>query len=399
MPNVDRDFLRRVDKIYPNKKSFLETLKKKKIKIYHGIDPTGPNLHLGHSVPLLFLKNLQEMGHKVVILIGDFTAMIGDPSERSVERKHLDRATVRKNAATYKDQIGKILKFSGSNAAKIVYNSEWWDNLLLSDFLKIGYQITVNQTIKRDMFRKRIKRGDYISITEFLYPLLQGYDSVELEVDAEVGGTDQTFNMLVGRSMLKREKGIEKFVVTTKLLINPVTGKKISKTEGHYIPLNLNANEMFREIMALPDEMVLTCFELCTKVDLAYIDRLKSDVIANPMGAKKNLAHEIVRMYHSVLEAESAKREFERVVQGGDLPTNISMIDNKTLDKINFTALDLVKASNSAASVSEARRLIEQGALWTENRKVKDLNEVFSRKQKHIFKIGNRGYFGTAAIP
>lgn len=391
-----------VDDIYPTKEEFLAAAKKRKFKIYLGIDPTGSDLHLGHSTNLLLLKHFQKLGHKIVLLIGDFTAMIGDPSGKETSRKRLTPKEVLQNARTFKDQAAKILSFSGYNPAKIEYNSKWWGKMSLAEGLSIGYRFTLQQLIERDMFQKRLQRNEPISFPEAFYPILQGYDSVALNVDAEVGGTDQTFNMLAGRELMKKLKNKEKFVITTKLLENPKTGKKLmSKTEGNYVSLNMSPGDMFGAIMALPDEVVVQVFELCTELPPEEFRDLE------PLAAKKRLAREIVKLYHDEKEAEKATEDFEERHGAKPLPTfTVSAEDyiQRTRDRFGSiyasspTVGTAVTVSGFVGSASEANRLIEQGAVKEDGHKLIDPQASMNAISKdRTLEIGKRGYFKIGA--
>ena len=353
MDKIDEVLTRGIVEILPSREEFKKLLTSgKKIRIYLGADPTAPQLHLGHSTNFLILKKLQDLGHKIIILIGDFTGMIGDPTGKDATRIPLTRKQVLKNAATYKDQISKIISFSGPNAAEIRFNSEWLDKLSAGDLIKLMSNLTVQQMIERDMFQKRLKEAKSVALQEFTYPLLQGYDSVMLDVDAEMGGTDQTFNMLVGRELMKKLKGKQKFVITTELLVNPKTGKKLmSKSEGNYVGLNDLPNDMYAKIMAFPDEVIEPCFRLCTNLDLTKID-----FSSNPMELKKKLAHEIVKMYHSEEKAKIAQSNFERTFQERKPTFDIKVSSGETLANtiIPFT---------SRQSMSNAKELIKQGSV------------------------------------
>lgn len=372
------------DRVYPSREALAEAARKRKLKIYLGIDPTGPELHLGHSTNLLLLKHFQKLGHQVVFLIGDATAMIGDPSGKESTRKPLSRREVLRNAATYQHQAGKIIRF-GLGGAKLDFNSRWWGKMGFMEGLKLSYFTTVNQLIERDLFQKRLKRGGSISPAELLYPFLQGYDSVFMDVDVEVGGTDQTFNMLMGRELMKKTRGKEKFVITTRLLENPKTGKKLmSKSEGNYIPIELPSAEMFGAVMALPDEAVLPCLELCTEVSQKTIDQFKKDVTIRPAEVKKSLAFEITRMYHGNKAAVSALNEFETVFSKRGIPTDVPVW--KIAGK-KVVLSDLLTEKGLVKSKSEVRRLLSQGGISLNNRKISEEELIFG---KGILKIGRR---------
>jgi len=343
-----------VGKIYPSKKEFLKAFKEKKLVFYHGIDPTAPDLHLGHSTNILLLKKFQDLGHKIILLVGDFTAQIGDPTGKSSVRKPLTKKEVLKNCKTYKEQVGKILDLkSKKNPVEFKFNSKWYEKMDMADTIKLLASYTQGKMIKRKMFQKRLKQGQEIYLHEFLYPLLQGYDSVEMNVDAEVGGTDQTFNMLVGRELLKKYKGKNKFVITTPLLENPKTGKKLmSKSEGGYISLQDNPDQMYGKIMALPDEVIIPCFRYCTEVSLNKVKK-----ISNPRDKKTKLAKEVVKIYHGEKKAKKAGKEFNRVFKEKKLPEKIPGIKIK---EKSVPILDLLVKTKLASSKSEAKRLILQ---------------------------------------
>jgi len=374
------------DKIYPSKEKFLEALKNRKLVIYHGVDPTAPDLHLGHSTNYLLLRKLQELGHKIILLIGDFTAQIGDPTGKLSARKALTKKQVLKNCKTYQAQVGKILDFkSKKNPAQIKFNSEWLEKLNLEDIVKLTANFTHGKIIKRNIFQERLKKGQEIYLHEFLYPLLQGYDSVVLDVDAEVGGTDQTFNMLVGRKLLRSFKKKEKFVITTPLLENPKTGKKLmSKSEGDYIALNDLPDEMYGKVMALPDEVLIPCFKLCTEVPLLEIKK-----ITNPRDLKARLAREIVSIYHSKKAAQSAEKEFEKIFREKKLPTKIPGI--KIREK-KLAILDLLVKTKLASSKSEAKRLILQKGVKINGKVQRDWKKSIEIKKGMIIQVGKRKF-------
>lgn len=356
-------FDRYVEQAYPSPERVVEFLSsKKKLTIYHGVDPTAPKLHLGHSTNYFFLRGLQEIGHKIILLIGDFTAQIGDPGGKSATRKPLTKIEVLQNGKTYKQQAGKILDFSTKrNPAVLKFNSQWLEKLSLKDVIQLASHFTVNQMLARDMFRERRLSNREIYLHEFLYPLMQGYDSVAMDVDGEVGGSDQTFNMLIGRDLMKTLKKKEKFVITTPLLVNPKTGKKLmSKSEGGYIGLDDNPEDMYGKVMALDDEVVFACFRLCTKVPLAQIQELEGKArkdIFSMRDAKAFLARENVRMYHGENAAERAEEEFNRIFRKRQFPSNVPRVAVKAKE---LSLLDLITKTGLAHSKAEARRLVEQ---------------------------------------
>ena len=267
---IEELLTRGVENIYPSRKDFEKVLMSgKQLTIYNGIDPTGPTLHIGHGSTLLKLRELQDLGHKIILLIGDFTGMIGDPTDKTATRKKLTRKEVLENCKNYAKQAGKILDMK---KVEIKYNSKWLGKLVAGDFLELGSEITVQQLLERDMFKKRTEEGKPIYLHEFIYPLLQGYDSVAMNVDVEIGGNDQTFNMLVGRDMMKN-RGKEKFVLTTKLLVDP-TGKKMGKSEGNMVTLEDMPEDMYGKVMSWPDTLMPLAFEICTRVSINEFEKV-----------------------------------------------------------------------------------------------------------------------------
>ncbi len=400
MDKIEEVLTRYVDKIYPSKEALEKVLRSgKKLTFYHGIDPTGPHLHLGHSTNLLLMRKLQLLGHKIIFLVGSFTARIGDPSDKDATRKPLTRKQIEDNLKTYKEQANKIIDLKGPNPVLIKFNSEWLDKLTLEEMFKLAANFTVQQIIERDLFQKRIKANKPISLHEFLYPLLQGYDSVAMNVDGEIGGTDQTFNMLAGRLLVQKYLGKEKFVITTPLLVNPKTGKKLmSKSEGTYVALDNLPNDMYGKVMALPDETIIPCFELCTEVPLQIIKEHKKALQmgkVNPMEIKKKLAFEIVKMYHGELDAKNAEKEFERVFQEKKLPDKIQtkkMIPGE--GGKGYRLFELVYYSGSSRSKADAKRIIEQGGVEVDEKTIRDpqFRPNSNKGESLILKVGKLKY-------
>lgn len=383
---------RGVEHIYP-KPEFLEARlnEDKQISIYLGIDPTGPNLHIGHMIPLRKLKQFQDLGHKIILLIGDFTAMIGDPTDKSATRKQLTREEVLENCKKYKEQASKILDFDGDNAAQMVFNGDWLSKLTFAEVVELSAHFTVQQMSERDMFDKRLKEGKPVYLHEFLYPLMQGYDSVAMEIDGEVGGNDQTFNMLAGRTLEKQILNKEKFVITMKLLAD-TTGKKMGKTEGNMITLEDSPQDMFGKVMSWTDGMIIGGFELCTDVsdeEIAEIsEQLNGDAI-NPRDLKMRLAREIVTLYHSQDHAESAQEHFINLFSNKNTPDEIPEFKTKDLNIIS-----VLVDSGLCSSKSDARRNIEQGGVKVNDEKVTDdsvsvaAGDVIQKGKRHFVKVG-----------
>jgi len=389
---IQEVLFRGVENIYPNKQALEKELKSnRKLKLYCGYDPTAPTLHIGHAITLRKLAQFQALGHKVIMLIGDFTAMIGDPTDKTEVRKKMTRKQVLDNAKNYKKLAGKILRFSGENSAKIMYNSQWNDKLTFLDLIEIASNFTVQQILARDMFQERLKQGKPIYRHEFLYPLAQAYDSVEMDIDLEVGGNDQTFNMLCGRDLMKALKNKEKFVLTTKLLVDP-SGKKMGKTEGNMVALDAEPNQMYGLIMSWPDELILLGLELCTDVSMTEIiqtGKQIKDGKANPRNIKARLAREIVSIHHSKKSALGAEKEFNRVFQKREKPSEMPVFK---LSGRKYNILDLLVKTKLTFSKAEARRLVEQGAVKIDGKVIKDWRAEIDIKDRMIIQAGKRKF-------
>lgn len=386
---IDRFLNRGIENIYPSK-DFLRArlLEGKALKMYLGIDPTAPTLHLGHAIVLKKLKEFQDLGHEAILLIGDFTGMIGDPTDKTATRKKLTREQVLENARVYKEQASNFLKFDGDNPAQIKYNSKWLSRMDFGDVLELSSLVTVEQMLKRDMFDRRIKEGRPIYIHEFMYPLMQGFDSVFMGVDGEIGGNDQTFNMLMGRDLLKVMKNKEKFVISTKLLTDS-EGKKMGKTEGNMVSLDQDAKEMFGKIMSWSDNLIIPGFELCTYSSEDDLARVKEDMDrgVNPKDLKVRLAKEIVSIYHGVEKANNSASDFERTFSKKELPDDIKEV---SVSKGKLLA-DILTDEGLVKSKSEFKRLVEEGAVSIQGGEVvKDM--YFAVENNTVFKIGKRRF-------
>lgn len=390
---MDSLLKRNIAEILPSAKAFESRMAKSPIKIYLGIDPSSPYIHIGHAVALWKLRELQDAGHKVILLIGDFTGMIGDPTDRSAARKKLTREEVLENAKTYKEQARKIIRLEGKNAAEVKFNSEWLDKLSSSDIIELSSFLTVQQMQERDFFRDRLKAQKPIHLHEFLYPLMQGYDSVAMEVDAEIGGTDQTFNMLVGRALLKVIKNKEKFVLSVPLL-EGLDGRKMSKSFNNYIGVTDNPENMFGKVMSLRDNLIVKYFEMATRLPDKKIQSIKAGLEDNslhPMKAKKKLAWEIVNLYHGKNGADIAKKEFERVFQKGEKP---AQAQTHKVTGNQFNIVDALVDSQIVKSKNEARRLIEQGGIEKDGTKIKDPTVILDVPA--IIKVGKHRFLNVA---
>lgn len=371
MDEIEKLLTRRVDKIYPSKEVLEKVLRSgKKLRLYQGFDPSSPVLHIGHLCGLKKLADFQKAGHEVIFLIGDFTGMIGDPSGKANSRQILTHEQVMANAKEYQKQAGRVLKFDGPNPVKIKFNSEWNSKLSIEEFLHLAANVTALNMWERDMFQERLKNKQDIWFHEMMYPLIQGYDSVAMDVDLEVGGSDQMFNMMVGRELMKKIKNKEKFVLTTPLLTD-AKGTKIGKTEGNAIAIADPAEKLFTNIMSLPDEVVIPAMELITDMDLDQVSNIKNQKSkTNPMELKKLLAFTVVAELNDEAAALQAQKEFERVVQKGEAPTDISVI-KLPADWEKMDLPDLLFACNLVKSKSEGKRLIEQKAVDVEGNTIK----------------------------
>ncbi len=358
---IDEMLDRGVEAVFPNK-DFLKSklIKGEKLTFYLGVDPTGSTLHLGHVIPLKKLRELQNLGHQIIFLIGDFTAMIGDPSDKSAARKKLSKEEVLENCKNYKQQAEKFISFDGNNKALMRFNSEWLQKMNFGDVLELASMMTVDQMLKRDMFARRVEENKPIYIHEFMYPLMQGYDSVAMNVDGEIGGNDQTFNMLAGRHLMKTIQNKEKFVMTTKLLIDS-NGKKMGKTEGNMVSLDQSPEEIFGKVMSWSDELIIPGFELCTDINKDEIKSIKQSLESgiNPKELKIHLAKEIVKIIHNADLAEKAYQSFDKAFSKGEVPEDVLEIEIPHGSHIK----DAIIKSGIVSSNADWRRLIDGKAV------------------------------------
>jgi tyrosyl-tRNA synthetase len=327
------------------------------LTFYYGIDPTGPSIHLGHTIQLFLLRKLQQFGHEIVLLIGDFTARIGDPTDKDAARTTLTADQVAEHMTAYVEQVQRILP---QGSFRVEYNSRWLASMTMEEVIRLASRVTVQQLLTREMFQERIRAERPIYVHEFLYPLMQGYDSVALRTDGEVGGNDQTFNMLVGRELERELIGKDKLVLATRLLVDSSSGKKMSKSEGTLIALTDSPAEIRRKVLALEDDMTRSVFELCTDKPMEWID--EHAAAGEPRAFKEELARELASLYHGS-EAVPAVSEAQVITQTGPLH-------------------QVLKESGLAASASEAKRLIEQGSV--------ELNGVRAEDWRTDVKSGDR---------
>lgn len=362
---------------------------KKKLKVKFGIDPTGSDLHLGHMVPLRKLAEFQKAGHHIQLLIGTFTAKIGDPTGKTTIRKPLDDEQIQKNLQTYLDQAKKVLDIS---KAEIVYNGDWYSKISFEKIIQICSTTTVAQILERDMYQERIKKDLPISLHEMFYPLMQGYDSVVLQSDIEIGGTDQLFNLLVGRDLQKHYEQKPQNILTVPILEGLDGKEKMSKSLNNYIGVMESPREQFGKIMSLPDELLWKYFELTTDLTKKEIVSLQKEMNdgANPRDIKMRLGREIVTIYHSEKEALKAQEEFIEMFSKKGQPDHVKEIQ---VDEKEWRIIDLLFEVGMTSSKGEARRMIEGGGVQINGEKILDIEAVFSPKKDPIlFKVGKRKF-------
>src|SRR3989344_5261889 len=374
MTSIEEILTKRVAQILPSKEGLAKLITAKKIRVYLGVDPTGKKLHLGHTIPMRKLQEFAELRHEAILLFGTGTVLAGDPSQRQEARKKITQKEIDENIKSWKSQASKIIDF---NKVEIKKNGDWLLKLTVPEIINIASNISAIQLFKREMFRERIKRGDTVWTHETLYPLFQGYDSVAMDVDLEIGGTDQMFNMLIGRELQKKMADREKFVLTTPL-ISGVDGQPMSKSSGNCIWLDDTTKDMFGKIMSMADTQIPEYWTNLTDLDLGKLKKLKS------MDAKKQLAHEIVKIYHGETETQKAQSEFEKAFHKGKSPEDIPKI--KIGD--NISIVDFI--STQVGSKSEAKRLLDQGAIEVDSLSVKDAQSKL--KNNSTVRIGKKKF-------
>jgi tyrosyl-tRNA synthetase len=396
---INEVLTRGVENIFPNKEALEQVLLSgKRIRLYCGFDPSAPSLHIGNAVLINKLAQFQALGHEVIFLIGDFTGMIGDPTDKSAARKKLTRDEVTKNSSSYKKQAKAYLDFNGSNPAKVLKNSQWSDKINFKDLIEIASNFTVGQMIQRDMYQERIKDAKPIFLHEFLYPLAQGYDSVAMEVDLEIGGNDQMFNMLCGRDLMKSMKNKEKFVLTMQLLADD-HGKKMGKSEGNAVFLDQKPENIYGAVMSWPDGTIASGFELATKLPRLEIEEIKNklkDAQTNPRDLKMRLALEMTKLVHGAAKAKKAQDNFIKTVQKKETPDEIQVVKLKVE---SYKIVELLVEVKLAASNGEARRLIEQGGVKVNNIAIKDVNaKVELKKEGTLIQRGKRQFVKVVGV-
>lgn len=385
---IEEVLTRRVEKILPGKEGLADLMRKRKIRLYLGVDPTGSRLHLGHTVPLKKLQEFADLGHDAFLVVGTGTVLAGDPSQRKEARSRISQEEIKENIKTWKKQAAKILDFS---KIKIVYNGDWLLRLGLKEIIEIASNISAVKLFQREMFQERLKKGDTVWMHEALYPLLQGYDSVFLDVDLELGGSDQVFNMLIGRELQQKMRKKEKYVLTGPMAFG-LDGKPMSKSTGNCVWLEDDGKEMFGKIMSLGDDLIISYFELMTQEPQENILRYKEDMNsgkANPRDIKEKLAFEIVKTYHSLEVAQKAKEQFISVFKNKELPSDIPKI---TFLEQEMGLLDFLVKIGMADSKSNAKRLIVQGGLKIDGKTEEDWHKMIKIKKGMIVQSGKRKF-------
>ncbi len=363
----------------------------KPLRIKAGFDPTAPDLHLGHVVLLQKLRQLQQLGHQVIFLVGDFTARIGDPTGRSETRPMLSEAEISAHAETYIKQAGKVVDI---DKAEIRYNSEWLDKMSIIEFATLGSKHTVARMMERDDFKKRMDQGQDISIMEFYYPLIQAYDSVVLKADIELGGTDQLFNLLTGRTIQKRYDQEPQCIMTLPLLVGTDGAQKMSKSYGNAIGIQEAPGEIYGKVMSISDELMWNYFELLTDRSGEAIQQLKKDVAAgtlHPKAAKSQLAQELTARFHDEAAAKAAVQEFEKIFAAKQLPSEIEEFAIET-GKSNYPLIQAITEAGMTASKSESRRMIEQGGVRIDEKKVSDVKTQLKVPGAYLCQVGKRKF-------
>ena len=358
------------------------------LQVKFGCDPSRPDLHIGHSVVLRKLRHFQDLGHETVLLIGDFTAMIGDPTGRNKTRPQITLEETKRNATSYIEQASSIL---AEENLTIVYNSEWLGKMEFSDVIKLSSKYTVARMLERDDFTKRYKDGVPISVHEFLYPLAQGYDSVHLQSDVELGGTDQKFNLLVGRDLQKEAGQDPQVIITTPILEGTDGVEKMSKSYDNYIGLTDSPADIYGRTLSIPDSLIARYFEYTTEIPIIELEEIKSDLeqgASNPRDLKRKLARELVTIYHNSEKALQAEAEFDKMFIQKDVPDEIPEIKLSKPEKLVL----LMVQNNMAGSNGESRRLITQGAVSIEKEKVSDIHLIIEPGADQILKVGKRKF-------
>ena len=366
------------------------------LKVKQGFDPTAPDIHLGHTIGLRKLVDFQKLGHKIVLIIGDYTAMVGDPSGRSETRPQLSLDQIEKNAETYQEQFFKVVDRKNT---EVRYNSEWFSKMAFEEIMNLASRMTLARMLERDDFANRYRGQAPISLHELFYPLMQAYDSVAVNADIEIGGTEQKFNLLAARQ-IQQDYGVQPQVILTLPILVGTDGKqRMSKSLGNYIGVAEPPKEIFGKIMSIPDELIYSYFEFLTDVPGEELSDIKEDLQnekVNPMDLKKKLGRQLVAMYHDKVDAESAQKEFERIFSGKELPDEVPVFNLK-YDKEKIWIVKLLTITGLAESSGVARRLIEQGGVYVDEKRIDDTNLEIPVQGEKVLKVGKRKFLKIKA--
>lgn len=389
---IDKFLTRGVNKVFPSAHELKQKLMSgDRIRVYQGFDPSGPFLHVGHAMGIRALRILQQLGHEVIFLIGDFTARVGDP-DKDKTRAFLTLEQVEKNMKGWKEQAGQIINFEGENPVQFKHNYDWLSKLNAEKMLELTTSITIQQLVERDLFQRKMKENKPIQLREFLYPLLQGYDSVAMEVDMEIGGSDQIFNMLVGRDLVKKYLNKEKFVRANEMMEAP-DAMTMSKTKGNGINLTDSPEDMYGKSMSYPDELIFKGMRLLTDLEIEDIYKMEQEVKSgrNPMEFKKLMSFEIVKLLKGEKAAKTAEKHFEETVQKKQLTE--SDMEEVTVTG-NMTILEFLKdALGTQESMNQIKRIVEQGGVEVDGERVAETHLTFDFKPGMVVKYGKRKYF------
>lgn len=375
--------------ILPSREEFKKRLLTEKLRFFIGADPTNTSLHLSHAKNFMLLEEFRKLGHEVIVLFGDFTACIGDPSDRNSARARLTPEQVHEFSTDWVRQISPIINFNDPiNPAKVVFNGDWLNKLSMRDLIELASNTTVQHLLERDMFQKRLSENRPIHLHEFLYPIFQGFDSVALNADVELCGIDQTFNALMGRTLLKKLKNKEKFIVCNNLMENPVTGELMSKSRGTGVFLNTDANTMFGQIMSQPDEMIRILLINNTRIPLTDIDAL--DIKNNPMAAKLFTAQKIVEIFHGLDAASGALKHFKDTFSNKVFPKDAPEF---ITDKSELSVIEILQIGMPNESKTELRRLVLQNAVTINEERATNMDTVFNTNKPLFIKVGKKTFF------
>lgn len=389
---IERILNKGVEQILPSSQALKELLNSgKRLNIYQGFDPTADTLHIGHTVGMRKLEDFRKLGHQVIFLIGDFTARIGDPTDKSSARVKLTKEQIEDNMKVYAEQASHILDINNKdNPVKILYNSQWLEPLNFGEIIELASLFTVQQMLKRSMFQKRLQEDKPIYLHEFLYPLMQGYDSVMMDIDVEVGGNDQLFNMLAGRDLIMNKLKKEKIVIAGKLL-ETSDGSKMGKSEGNMIKLSDSAQDIFGKVMTFDDKLIPIGFEILTNFELTQVEEIKQKINSgeNPMTLKKLLALEVTKEIKGEQEAINAQKYFEDIFQKKDLDTQLATVE---IESESINILDLIVQCKITESRSQAKRLVQQSAVSINSEKISDWSKQIQLGQNTVIRCGRHVY-------